>query len=150
MPPCKVITGSQCLAGTIPPMASSIPSTEAQQEQTRPDSTADYARFAAEYLSERLASDIVVINVEGICSYADFLVIATGETDRHLDAMANDLTRRIRENGLHAGHREGAGDGGWVLIDFPGFVVHLFSQDSRDYYALDRLWARGTEVVRLQ
>lgn len=113
-------------------------------------STSDYARYAAEFLSERLASDIVVINVEGICSYADFLVIATGETDRHLDAMANDVTREIRKRGLHAGHREGAGEGGWVLIDFPGFVVHLFSQDSRDYYALDRLWARGTEVVRLQ
>ncbi len=113
-------------------------------------STSDYARYAAEFLSERLASDIVVINVDGICSYADFFVIASGETDRHLDAMANDLTREIRNRGLHAGHREGAGEGGWVLIDFPGFVVHLFSQDSRDYYALDKLWARGTEVVRLQ
>ncbi len=113
-------------------------------------STSDYARHAAEFLFERLASDIAVINVEGICSYADFFVIASGETDRHLDAMANDLTREIRKHGLHAGHREGAGQGGWVLIDFPGFVVHLFSQDSRDFYALDKLWARGTEVVRLQ
>lgn len=113
-------------------------------------STSDYARYAAEFLSERLASDIVVINVEGICSYADYFVIASGETDRHLDAMANDLTREVRKHGLHSGHREGAGQGGWVLIDFPGFVVHLFSQDSRDYYALDKLWARGTEVVRLQ
>ncbi len=121
--------------------------TEAQIEL---NSTGDYARFAAEFLSERLASDIVVINVEGMCSYADYLVIASGETDRHLDAMANDLTRQIRKHGLHAGHREGAGEGGWVLIDFPGFVVHLFSEDSRDYYALDKLWARGTEVVRLQ
>ncbi len=113
-------------------------------------STADYARHAAEFLSDRLASDIVVINVEGICSYADYFVIATGETDRHLDAMANDLAREIRKYGMHMGHREGAGDGGWVLIDFPGFIVHLFSHDSRDFYALDKLWARGTEVVRLQ
>lgn len=129
-------------------MASSTGAETTSQVELK--STADYARFAAEYLSERLASDIVVINVEGICSYADFLVIATGETDRHLDAMANDLTRQVRNHGLHVGHREGAGEGGWVLIDFPGFVVHLFSDDSRDYYALDKLWARGTEVVRLQ
>ena len=114
------------------------------------ESTADYARHAAEFLSDRLASDIVVINVEGIASFADFLVIASGETDRHLDAMANDISREIRKNGLHAGHREGAGVGGWVLIDFPGFVVHLFSKESRDFYALDKLWARGTEVVRIQ
>ena len=114
------------------------------------ESTVDYARHAAEFLSERLATDVVVINVEGICSYADYLVIASGETDRHLDAMATDLTREIRKQGMHAGHREGEGQGGWVLIDFPGFVVHLFSRDTRDFYSLDSLWARGTEVVRLQ
>ena len=85
-----------------------------------------------------------------VAAGADYLVIASGETARHLDAMANDVTREIRKHGLHAGHREGAGQGGWVLIDFPGFVIHLFSQDSRDFYALDKLWARGTEVVRLQ
>jgi ribosome-associated protein len=110
----------------------------------------DYARHAAEFLSDRLASDIVVIDVQGICSFADYLVIASGETGRHLDAMANDLSREIRKYGRHAGHREGDGSGGWVLVDFPGFVVHLFSKDSRDFYALDRLWARGSEIVRLQ
>lgn len=127
------------------------------EQNSRPESletsfetTGDYARHTAEFLSDRLASDIVVIDVEGICSYADYLIIASGETDRHLDAMASDLTREIRKRGRHAGHREGEGSGGWVLVDFPGFVVHLFSKDSRDYYALDKLWARGTEVVRLQ
>jgi ribosome-associated protein len=114
------------------------------------ESTEDYARFAAEYLSDRLASDIVLINVEGICSYADYLVIGTGETDRHLNAMANDLIRQVRKRGLHSIHREGDGSGGWVLINFPGFVVHLFSEDSRTFYSLDKLWARGTEIVRLQ
>ena len=110
----------------------------------------DYARFAAEFLSDRLGSDIVLIDVTGICSYADYFVIASGETDRHLDAMANDLIREIRKRGLHVGHREGDGRGGWVLLDFPGFVVHLFSAAKRDFYALEKLWARGTEVVRLQ
>lgn len=119
------------------------------QIQSELKSTSDYARHAAEFLSDRLASDIVLIDVEGICSYADYLVIASGETDRHLDAMSNDLIREIRKRGLHASHHEGQGSGGWVLIQFPGFVVHLFSKDSRGYYALDKLWARGTEVVRL-
>ncbi len=136
------------VVATIRAMASS-PDVETG-EQIELQSTVDYARHAAEFLSERLATDVVVINVEGICSYADFLVIASGETDRHLDAMATDLVREIRKRGLHAGHREGEGQGGWVLIDFPGFVVHLFSHDTRGYYSLDSLWARGTEVVRLQ
>lgn len=120
------------------------------ESRQRLESTGDYARHAAEFLSDRLASDIVVIDVAGICSYADYLIIGTGETDRHLDAIANDLTREMRKRGLHMTHHEGKGTGGWVLVEFPGFVVHLFSKDSRDYYALDKLWARGTEVVRLQ
>lgn len=129
--------------------------TEAQSETSEEQAPTlktdgDYARHAAEFLSDRLASDIVVIDVQGVCSFADYLIIASGETDRHLDAMANDLTREIRKRGRHAGHREGDGSGGWVLVDFPGFVVHLFSKDSRDFYALDKLWARGTEIVRLQ
>lgn len=142
------LAGDGPAAVTITVMASTT--------RTQPDapakleSTADYARHAAEFLSDRLASDIVMIDVQGICSYADFLIIGSGETDRHLDALANDLTREIRKQGLHATHREGEGAGGWVLVEFPGIVVHLFSKDSRDYYALDKLWARGTEVVRLQ
>ena len=131
---------------------------ESMQHQTRAGAETetvlhtpeDYARFAAEFLSDRLGSDIVLLDVTGICSYADYFVIATGETDRHLDAMADDLIREVRKRGLHVGHREGDGRGGWVLIDYPGFIVHLFSKAQRDYYALEKLWARGTEVVRLQ
>jgi ribosome-associated protein len=118
--------------------------------ETALQTTEDYARFSAEFLSDRLGSDILLLDVTGICSYADYFVIATGETDRHLDAMAGDLIREVRKRGLHAGHSEGEGRGGWVLIDFPGFIVHLFSRPQRDYYALEKLWARGTEVVRLQ
>lgn len=125
--------------------------TSLQTEEAPPlSSTEDYARFAVEFLSDRLAADIVLIDVTDMCTYTDYFVIATGETDRHLDAMANDLTRQIRKRGMHAGHREGDGRGGWVLVDFPDFIIHLFSKDKRDFYGLDKLWARGTEIVRVQ
>ena len=124
-----------------------------QAETEKPEkleTTGEFARHAVDFLSGRLASDVVLLDVRGVCSFADFFIIASGETDRHLDALANDLTREIRSRGLHAGHREGEGRGGWVLVDFPGFIVHLFSREKRDYYALEKLWGRATEVVRLQ
>ena len=128
--------------------------TNAPSTETRPIdeqmSTEDYARLAVEEASERLGSDIVLLDVRGFCDYADFFIIASGETDRHLDAVANDLTRQIRKRGLHRNHVEGTGAGGWVLIDFPGFVVHLFTRPQRERYALERLWGRATEIVRIQ
>jgi ribosome-associated protein len=115
-------------------------------EQSR---TEELARAAAEEASDRLASDVVLLDLRGVTDIADFFVIASGETDRHLESMAEDLTRRIRTDGLHILHREGSGKGGWILLDFPGFVVHLFTRPVRERYALERLWARAPEIVRL-
>ena len=127
---------------------------ELKGAQTEPaeglNSTEEFARYAVDFLSDRLASDIVLLDVRGICSFSDFFIIATGETDRHLEAMATDLVREVRKRGLHVNIREGEGRGGWVLLDYPGFVVHLFSRRQRDYYGLEKLWSRGNEIVRIQ
>jgi ribosome-associated protein len=64
--------------------------------------------------------------------------------------MAQDLESKLRDAGLHLLHREGTGKGGWVLLDFPGFVVHLFLRPVRQRYGLERLWSRAAEIVRIQ
>jgi len=115
-----------------------------------PLSTEDLARLAAELASDHLASDVVLLDLRDVSDFADFFIIATGETGRHLDAIADDLTRQLRNQGLHIHHREGVGQGGWILLDFPGFVVHLFSRETREHYRLDELWSRATELVRIQ
>ena len=113
-------------------------------------STEDYARAAVEDTSEKLGSDVVLLDLRGVTDIADFFVIASGETDRHLESIADDLERQFRKAGLHIGHREGTGKGGWVLLDFPGFVVHLFLRPVRQRYGLEKLWARAAEIVRIQ
>ena len=123
--------------------------TDSKHDDRLPDTTNE-ARFAAEFLSDRLASDIVLLDVGKECSYTDYFVIASGETDRHLESMANELARKVRKNGTHTIHREGDGSGGWILVEFPGFVVHLFSRSKREYYRLEQLWSRAKEVVRIQ
>ena len=91
-----------------------------------------------------------LLDTDGVSSFADYFVIISGETDRHLESMAEDISRRSRKMGVHATHREGTGGGGWVLIDFTGVVVHLFTKDQREHYGLEQLWARATEIVRVQ
>ena len=91
-----------------------------------------------------------MLNTRGISSFADFFVIVSGETDRHIESMADDISRRVRAMGVHITHREGSGRGGWVLLDFTGFVVHLFTREQRVRYGLEQLWSRATEIVRVQ
>ncbi|MBT3556110.1 MAG: ribosome silencing factor [Chloroflexi bacterium] len=110
----------------------------------------EIARAAVDEASEKLGSDIVLLDTDGVSSFADYFVIISGETDRHLESMAEDISRRSRKMGVHVTHREGSGGGGWVLIDFTGVVVHLFTKDQREHYGLEQLWARATEVVRVQ
>ena len=118
--------------------------------QPDPMSTEDYARLVVDQASERLGSDVVLLDVVGISDFADYFVIVSGETDRHLEAMAEDIARALRDRGLRVSHREGTGKGGWVLLDFPGIIVHLFTRPQRARYDLESLWARATEIVRVQ
>ncbi len=110
----------------------------------------DIARAAVDEASEKLGSDIVLLDTEGVSSFADFFVIVSGETDRHLESMAEDISRRVRKIGVHVTHREGSGKGGWLLIDFTGVVIHLFTREQRERYGLEKLWSRATEIVRVQ
>ena len=110
----------------------------------------DYARMALDEASEALGSDIALLDLRGISQFADFFVISSGETARHLEGMADDVVRALRNNGLRVHHREGTGSGGWVLLDFNGIVVHLFTRSAREFYGLEELWARAPEIVRVQ
>jgi len=110
----------------------------------------DYARMALDEASEALGSDIALLDLRGISQFADFFVIASGETARHLESMADDVVRALRITGLRVHHREGTGAGGWVLLDFSGVVVHFFSKSAREFYGLEQLWARAPEIVRVQ
>ncbi len=110
----------------------------------------EIARAALEEASANLGSDVVLLDTRNVSDFTDFFVIASGETERHIDMMAGRIERRVRELGMRRNHREGSGSGGWLLIDFPGFIVHLFNRETRAYYDLEELWSQANEVVRIQ
>lgn len=110
----------------------------------------ELARAALEEASANLGSDVVLLDTRNVSDFTDFFVIASGETERHLEMMADRIERKIRELGMRRNNREGSGAGGWLLIDFPGFIVHLFNRETRAYYDLEGLWSEANEVVRLQ
>ncbi len=99
------------------------------------------ARRAAQLLVDRKASDVVLLDVRGMSSYADYFVIASGDSERGVVATAE----HVRETLKNAGHRtigtEGFETGHWVLLDFGEVVVHVFFNEVRAFYDLDGLWA---------
>lgn len=99
------------------------------------------AEIAARAASEKLAQDIKVIDVSEQLVITDVFVIASGDTERQVQAVVDEVEDELREAGHKPARREGVREGRWALLDYGEIVVHVQHQDERDYYALDRLWA---------
>ena len=91
-------------------------------------------------LNDDKAKDIAVINLIGKASFADYMVIATGTSQRQVTTMANHLCKKLKAQGLKSVSTEGLSLGNWVLIDGGDVVIHLFRQEFRTFYDLDKLW----------
>lgn len=100
------------------------------------------ARKIARLVLDKKASDVVILDVRGIASYADYVVIASGESDRQVSAMAESVLEKVKEeDGQHPVGSEGLETGQWVLLDYGDVVAHLFYSEVRGHYDLEGLWA---------
>ena len=103
-----------------------------------------------EVASEKQATDIVMLDVREICSFAEYFVICSGDTNRHIEAIWHGIISEMKKNGIISHHNEGISDSGWMLVDFGLVIVHVFATMEREYYQLDRLWDKAIPVVRMQ
>jgi ribosome-associated protein len=112
--------------------------------------TQAFARRVVEIVEDKQARDIVLLDLRHLNTFADFFVICNGESDRQLRALVNAVDEGIaKEFGLEV-KSEGHSDSGWVLVDYGDVVVHIFSNEMRDYYRLERLWGEATPLVVVQ
>jgi len=91
---------------------------------------------------------VVVIDLEGKASFADFMVVATGRSDRQVGAMADHLTQKLKAEGLPRVPAEGRNHGDWVLLDSGDVIVHLFRPEIRSFYNLEKLWSDEPKYAR--
>ncbi len=90
---------------------------------------------------EKKARDITVMDMRGVSGVADYFVICTGDSDLQIKAIADAVRERIREQcSERPWHKEGYDHLQWVLLDYVDLVVHVFNQEKRGFYALERLW----------
>ena len=100
----------------------------------------------AKVLDEKKAVDIVAIQTEEVTIVSDYFVIASGTSNTHAKSLADDVEYEIKTRfGIDPEHIEGRATG-WILLDYGTVLVHVFTQDNRDYYNLERLWADASTV----
>ena len=103
-----------------------------------------------EAASDKQAGDIVLLDTRGVCSFADYFVICSGESERQIKAIYEEVEHALKKEGILPHHREGKLDSGWLLLDYGDVIVHIFAPFEREYYQLAELWSEAISVVRIQ
>ena len=117
---------------------------------TSTDAPRDRALRIADILAETPASDTVVLDIRGLSSFADFFVICSGENERQLRAISERLQEDLREDDIRPQRVEGTPRSGRIVLDYNDAIVHVFDQELRDFYKMERLWAEAPRLLAIQ
>ena len=103
-----------------------------------------------EAAGEKQATDIVLLDARGVCSFADYFVMCSGDSGRQIQAIYDEVGHALKRVGVLPHHHEGTVDSGWLLLDFGDVIVHIFAPSEREYYELDELWREAKPMLRIQ
>jgi len=109
-------------------------------------SAADKAQQAARAALDRKALDLVVLDVQGLSSVTDYFLVCSGRSTTHLRSITDAIRETLKAAGVRPLHAEGTTESGWVLLDYGDVLVHVFLEDTRSYYALERLWGDAPSI----
>ena len=106
----------------------------------------EMAILAAKALDGKKGEEIKIMEVTELTTLADYFVICTGSSNTQINALCDAVEKDLEERGEKALHREGHRGGTWVLLDYGCIVVHVFNNEAREFYALEKLWQDGTVI----
>jgi ribosome-associated protein len=113
---------------------------------TAPAAADRKVRLAARAALDHKAVDVVVLDVRGLSSVTDFFVVCSGRSTTHLASIAEAVRTALKAADTRPLHAEGTPESGWMLLDYGDVLVHVFLEDTRLYYALERLWGDAPSV----
>jgi ribosome-associated protein len=113
---------------------------------TAPLSAQDKAQRAARAALDRKAIDLVVLDVQALSNVTDYFLVCSGRSTTHLASITEAIRAELKEDGVRPLHAEGTTDSGWVLLDYGDVLMHVFLEDTRAYYALERLWGDAPSI----
>lgn len=106
----------------------------------------EQVKTAVAAADDKKAIDLVVLRLAELTEFTDYFVICTGNSTRQTQAIADSVTDKLRETKLRPMHTEGYNNGEWILLDYGSFVFHVFTDESRRFYDLERLWRDAVKV----
>ncbi len=106
----------------------------------------ELAKESAKILHNKKAMEIKVIGIEDISVLTDYFVIATGTSNTHVKALADEVEYQLKQVGIVPDHIEGHNNNGWILMDYGNVIIHVFQKETREFYDLDRLWKDGVQI----
>jgi ribosome-associated protein len=98
-------------------------------------------------LDDMKAEETVTIDLRGKSAFSDYMIVTSGRANRHVGAIAENVAKSLKENGIKKLHIEGLPNCDWVLIDSGDVIVHVFRPEVREFYNLERLWTQGPTAV---
>lgn len=101
--------------------------------------------IAAKALDDKKAKELNAIKVGDLTVIAEYFLIATATSSTHVRALADEAEAKLEEEGLKVGHIEGRSTG-WIVLDYGSVIIHVFTKEQREFYALDNMWADGESV----
>ena len=116
--------------------------------KTKSLSSKELLKFTLKSLENDKGIDIVSIDLIGRSSIADYMIVVSGNTVRQVTAMANNLIKKYKEIGLRLSSPEGMLNGDWVLIDANDILIHIFRPEVREFYSLEKMWAKKQDNVQ--
>lgn len=106
----------------------------------------EIAKKACAYLDEKKAIDIKVIDISKISVIADYFIIAGGGNIRQVKSLADNVEEKLAKEGIFPKSTEGYQNANWILMDYTDVIIHIFNQEDRLFYDLERIWAEGVSI----
>ena len=104
------------------------------------------ASIVARILDDKLGKDITILNISNVSVLADYFVIVGGANKNQVQALVDNTEEELAKLGCHTTHVEGYQSANWILLDYEDVIVHVFNQEDRLLYDLERIWRDGKEV----
>ncbi|MBF0483702.1 MAG: ribosome silencing factor [Candidatus Omnitrophica bacterium] len=106
----------------------------------------DLVSKIAQFASDKKAENIAILEMKEIVNFCDYFVICTGNTDRHVKAIADNIQDELAKTGMKISSKQRTGKNDWVVFDIGDVVVHVFEKDTREFYQLEYLWRDAKKI----
>ena len=106
----------------------------------------DLMKTAVKAADSKKALNMQVLHVEELTTLCDYFIICSGTSTPHMNAIYEEISDKLAEAGIRPAAREGVGNPGWILLDYADVIVHIFNENSREFYSIERLWSDAEQI----